>query len=77
MSSRKVAPSVEADGQVFRRLVGEDQFEQRAREAVGGVGRLAALGGERFERQGVEHAVGQRVAVNQDEFFRSQSILNA
>jgi hypothetical protein len=58
---------VEADGQVVRRLVGQNEVEQGAGEAVGGVGRLAALGRERLQRQGEEHAVGQGVAVDHHE----------
>ena len=58
------AAEVKADGEVFRWVVGEDEFHEGAGEAVGGVGGFAFFGGECFQRQGEEHAVGQRVAVD-------------
>ncbi len=40
---------VEADGEVFGRVVGQDEVEQGAGEAVGGVGGFTFFGGEGFE----------------------------
>jgi len=53
---------VEGHGQIVGVLV--EQVEQGTGEAVDGIGRLAGFGLEALQRQGEEHAIGQRVAVN-------------
>src|SRR5690606_26561176 len=63
-----VAPGetlVEADGQIFRIFI--EDVQQGAREAEAGVGRLAAACGEALDRQGEKLAVGQGMAVDEDE----------
>ncbi len=66
-------PGVETDGQILRRFGGQDEVEQHARETVGCVGRFALLGREGFKRQGEEHSVGQRVAVDEHQSFRGHN----
>ena len=61
-----IASVVEGDGEVRRLLVAQD-VDQHRREAVDRVGRLPGRGGEVLHREGEERAVGQRVAVEQQQ----------
>ena len=68
-------PLVEGDGEVLGRIVGEQDVQQGAGEAVGGVGRLARLRGERVQREGKKDPVSQGVAINKNEFWGAHTIL--